>query len=69
MYLAKNVKTGALAAVKAVSAERVTQQKMLESLKSEISILRTVVHPSIVKLIDYIWREVRTLWLPQQLVE
>jgi hypothetical protein len=56
--LAKNVKTGALAAVKAVSSERVTQQKMLDSLFSEIKILEQVAHPSVVKLLENTWREV-----------
>jgi hypothetical protein len=58
VYLAKNVKTGVLAAVKAVSSERVTQQKMLDSLISEINILQQVAHPSIVKLLENTWREV-----------
>lgn len=58
VYLAKNVKTGALAAVKAVSSERVTQQKMLDSLFSEIKILEQVAHPSVVKLLENTWREV-----------
>ena len=59
MYKARHVQTGTLAAVKAVSADKVAQQKMLDSLMSEISILRAVVHPNIVKLLDYIERKVR----------
>jgi serine/threonine protein kinase len=70
VYKAKNVRTGTLAAVKAVSADKVAQQKMLDSLMSEINILRTVVHPNIVKLLDYVQRQVRCVsksflnWLP-----
>ena len=58
VYKARNVKTGTWAAVKAVSADKVAQQKMLDSLMSEIKILRAVVHPNIVRLLDYFERQV-----------
>jgi serine/threonine protein kinase len=58
VYKAVNVRTGALVAVKAIGADKISQQKILQSLQSEINILRAVVHPNIVKLLDYQRREV-----------
>lgn len=53
------MRTGHLAAIKAIGADKITQDKILQSLQSEINILRSVVHPNIVKLLDYERREVR----------
>lgn len=53
------MRTGHLAAIKAIGADKITQDKILQSLQSEINILRSVVHPNIVKLLDYERRDVR----------
>lgn len=59
MYQARNSKTGVLAAVKAVRGDKLGYPKLVETMMSEIKILRTVVHPNIVKLLDHIERPVR----------
>eukprot|EP00892_Ulva_mutabilis_P006893 jgi/Ulvmu1/4576/UM002_0304.1 len=57
VYRARHARTGHLAAIKAIGADKITQDKILQSLQSEINILRSVVHPNIVKLLDYERRE------------
>ena len=59
VYRARHVRTGHQAAIKAIGADKITQDKILQSLQSEINILRSVVHPNIVKLLDYERRDVR----------
>jgi serine/threonine protein kinase len=53
VYKAQNTSTGQFAAVKAIAADKIAQEKILLALQSEISILRSVIHPNIVKLLDY----------------
>ena len=49
VYRAKNIKTGLVVAIKSIRRDKLSK-KLLENLESEISILKTLDHPNIVKL-------------------
>lgn len=52
VYHARNVRTGQSVAIKAVSKQKVVKGGFMEQVKREIAIMRRLLHPNIVKLIE-----------------
>lgn len=52
VYKGKNIKTGEVAAVKCISMKLVSDPYMAESLKKEISVMKQLTSPNVVKMYD-----------------
>ncbi|KNC83605.1 hypothetical protein SARC_04140, partial [Sphaeroforma arctica JP610] len=52
VYLAKDLETGEMVAVKQIKTRYLTDED-IEGLDSEISVMKTLDHPHIVKLLDF----------------
>jgi 5'-AMP-activated protein kinase catalytic alpha subunit len=52
VYYARNLKTGESVAIKAMDKEKILKVGMIEQIKREISVMRLVRHPNIVRLYE-----------------
>ena len=52
VYKGKNQKTGEIVAVKCISMKLITDPYMVESLKKEISVMKQLTSPNVVKMFD-----------------
>ena len=49
---AKNLETGDAVAIKVLDKEKIVQRKLVDQISREISVMRLVRHPNIVRLIE-----------------
>lgn len=52
VHYARNIKTGAIVAIKIVDKEKVLKVGMIDQIKREISVMRLVKHPNVVQLYE-----------------